>query len=199
MIDRRNRIRAFSMILVTVLPNFIQADGQNDVYYHFTQSDSSYTFYGSFKIHADPECLLEICFNHEHISALAQDAKEVSLIDQGNNWNQISYSYQKYIFFENKTVWHREISKEKQRVDFILISSDNNRAMMPRIISSSGFYQIRSCGESILVEYYQACEISVEPITKLYLNRMKKEAVDFIYQFSEYAMVHCKKSPFPNK
>jgi hypothetical protein len=162
--------------------------------YLFTQTDSSYTFNGSFEIDADPKCLLEICFNYEHIRALAPDAEEVILIDQGVNWNQIKYTYQKYFFFENMSAWYRKLDEENMRVDFTLLWSTNNLAIMPRIISSSGFYKIIPKENNILVEYHQNCLLSKESITNYYLDRVKKEAISFMRLFSEYASENCKVS-----
>lgn len=189
----------FTIVLVIVIiPLKIYAEEPDDIQYKFTQTDSSYTFYGSFKINANPKCLLEISFNYKHIRALALDAKEVQLIDQGNNWNQISYIYQKFTFFKNKTVWHRILNEENQRVDFTLVSSENNQTIMPRMISSSGFYQIKQQGEYFIVEYYQQCQITEVLITKLYLNRAKKEAIKFMHKFSEYASTFCNNSTSTN-
>ena len=187
-------------ILFTIIPFFVLNSGilfaqvPDDIKYKFTQTDSSYTFYGSFSIKANPECLLEITFNFEHIRALAPDAKEVLLIEEGSNWNQLSYTYQKFILFKNKTIWHRMLNKENKRVDFTLMSSENNTAVMPRMISSSGYYQIKQQGEYFIMEYYQQCQLTEESITKLYLNRAKKDAIKFIHKFSEYAEAYCSNS-----
>jgi len=174
------------------------AQEHNDINYNFTQSDSSYTFYGSFRVDANPECLLEVSFEYKHVKALNHEAKEVKLIDQGSNWNQISYTYQKFTFFKNKTVWHRILNEEYRRVDFTLVSSENNQSIMPRRISSSGYYQIKQHGEYFIVEYYQQCQLTEELITKLYLNRAKKEAIKFMYKFSEYASTFCNNSRSTN-
>lgn len=163
----------------------------DDINYTFTQTDSTYTFSGSFKIKANLSCLLAICFYHEHILTLAPDAKAVQLVDQGNNWNQISYTYQKYIYFENKSLWHRILDTENQRVDFTLIKNENNLAIMPKMISSSGFYRISKYGQKYSVDYFQQCQLEKSPITNLYLNRAKKEAIQFILRFSEYATTIC--------
>ena len=179
------------MLIAAIMPWLPEAKEENDVQYYFTQSDSSYSFYGSFKIMADPGCLLEISFNFEHIRALAMDAKEVLLIDSGNDWNQVSYTYRKYIFFENTTTWHRKLDREKQRVDFNLVSSENNLAIIPRLCSSSGFYQVKEEGEEVSVEYYQQCQLERSSLDRAYLNRVKQEAVIFLKAFSEYAQVHC--------
>jgi uncharacterized lipoprotein YehR (DUF1307 family) len=170
----------------------------DDIKYTFTQTDSTYSFSGSFTIKANSNCLLDICFQHEHISALAPDAKEVLIKDQGNDWNQISYTYQKFIYFENKSVWNRKLDKENMRVDFTLISSKNNHAIMPRMVSSSGYYQISMQDEEIIVKYFQECQLTKSSITNLYLNRVKKEALQFMHRFLEYANTICNNSLLDN-
>jgi len=200
MIPEKTKIWLLVLILVLFIPIKVVTTQDSDaIEYKFTQTDSSYTFYGSFKIKANPKCLLEISFDYEHIRALAPTAKEVLLIDQGNNWNQISYIYQEFIFFKNKTVWHRVLNEEDQRVDFTLMSSENNQTIMPRMISSSGFYQIKQEEEYIIVEYYQQCLLTEELITKLYINKTKEEAIKFIHRFSEYAGAFCHNSTSTNK
>lgn len=181
-------------VLAVLMPVMTLAAEENDIQYTFTQTDSSYSFYGSFKINANPECILDISFNFRHIRALAPDAEEVILVDSDSNWNQISYIYQKFIFFENTTIWSRKLDEEKQRVDFTLVSSQNNQTMMPRLISSSGFYQVKQQSDYIIVEYYQECKLAEESITKFYLNRIKKEAINFMDKFSEYASEYCNRS-----
>jgi hypothetical protein len=182
----------FTFISVIIpVPLTIFAQEANAIHYEFAQTDSSYSFYGTFKIRACPNCLFDICFDYRHISKLAPDAKEVRLMDQGTNWNRISYTYQKYIFFKNTSLWHRKISPEKQRVDFSLISSTNNLAIMPRLISSSGFYQVNEQGENFIVEYYHECQLTKSSITKSYLGKARKEAIQFIQRFSEYANKIC--------
>ena len=198
MILREITIWLTIVLVVVIIPLKTYAEEPDEIQYKFSQTDSSYTFYGSFKINANPKCLLEISYNYKHIRALALDAKEVQLIDQGSNWNQISYIYKKFAFFQNTTVWHRMINEENQRVDFTLVSSENNQAIMPRMISSSGFYQIKQQGEFFIMEYYQQCQITEELITKLYLNRAKKEAIKFMHKFFEYARAFCNHSTSTN-
>jgi hypothetical protein len=182
------------VLLIVIIPLKIYVEEPDDIQYQFTQTDSSYIFYGSFRINAKPECLLEISFNYKHIRALAPDAEEVRLIDQGNNWNQISYTYQKFTLFKNTTVWHRILNEENQRVDFTLVSSENNLSIMPRMTSSKGFYQIKQQGEYCIVEYYQQCQLREGLITKLYLDSAKKEAIKFLHRFFKYADAFCNKS-----
>ncbi len=191
MILRKITIWFIIVLVIVIIPLKMYAEEPDNIQCRFTQTDSSYTFSGSFKINTTLKCLLEISFYYKHIRALALDAKEVQLIDQGSDWNQISYTYQKFTFFKNKTVWHRILHAENQRVDFTLVSSENNRTIMPRMISSSGFYQFEQQGEYFIVKYYQQCQITEESITNLYLNRVEKEAIKFMHKFYEYASTFC--------
>lgn len=189
------RVKILLIVITHLLVTFtILAKETNDIQYNFTQTDSSYSFSGSFKIKANTNCLLEMFFYYDHIKALAPDAKEVLLVDEGNNWNKISYTYQKFIYFENKSLWHRKLDKVKQRVDFTLISSNNNKPIMPRMTSSSGFYSATKQGEYILVEYFQQCQLTKSSLTNLYLNRAIKEAIQFMHRFSDYANMICSDS-----
>ncbi len=189
-------IKILFVFVLTSLNIFTQE--HNDINYTFTQSDTSYAFYGSFILDTNPECLLEISFEFKHVKALNLEAKEVQLIDQGNNWNKISYTYQKFAFFNNQSVWHRKLNKENRSVTFKLVSSKNSHSIMPVIISSSGFFQIKKKGECFIMEYYQQCKLTEELMTKLYLKRSKKEAIKFMYKFYEYAGAYCSNSRSTN-
>jgi len=173
----------------------IFASGPDDIQYKFTQTDSTLSFYGSFKTNKNPGCLLEIFLNYNHIKALAPDIMEVQLIDQGNNWNRIEYKFQKFIFFENISVWHRELDREKQRLDFNLVSSVNNQVAMPKMIASSGFYHVKKQGVDLIVEYYQQCQLTKSIITNLYLKILRNEAIHFIKKLSEYSDTNCSDMP----
>lgn len=174
--------------LLIILKSFSQSNG--NIQYTFNQTDSSYTFIGSFETKADPKCLLNICFQFEHISNLAPDAK-VYLIANGKNWNKIQYTYRKFFYFENQSLWYRTINKENACVNFRLVSSKNNKSIMPDLLSSYGYYKINYQGNKSKIEYYQECIISKSNITNRYINKSKKEAIEFIKRFSDYTNTVC--------
>lgn len=163
----------------------------NEVTCQFSTIDSGYSFLGRFKINANPDCLLGITFSYRHMSELAQDAKEVKLVNQGDNWNQIRYTYQKFIYFRNITEWYRELDEANNRLEFTMISSHNNTLMMPELISSSGYYQIIEMPDYVILEYFQECKISHSALTKLYLKRVRKKAERFMHEFYSYTHDFC--------
>ncbi len=193
--QKNNKILLLFTWLIIMVRPAIFASGPDDIQYKFTQTDTTLSFYGSFKTNKSPECLLEIFFNYYHIKALAPDIMEVKLIDQGNNWNRIEYKFQKFIFFENISLWHRNLDREKQRLDFILVSSVNSQVTMPKMIASSGFYHVKKQGEDLIVEYYQQCHLTKSFFTNLYLKILKNEAIHFIEKLSEYSNENCSDMP----
>lgn len=164
----------------------------DSITYSFARTDTTWTFYGQFRVVAETSCLMDICFNYEDIKALAVDASKVELIGQNKNWNKIKYTYQQFPFYKNESVWYRTIDRENSRVDFTLISSRNSHSLMPRILSSSGYYKVSQHNGMILVEYFQQCRLTKSFLTTLYQDSMKKKAVEFLYVFKDYSKKHCK-------
>ncbi|MCU0462830.1 MAG: DUF488 domain-containing protein [Bacteroidales bacterium] len=154
--------------------------GQNDIRYSFTQTDSTLSFFGSFKTDAGTDCLLEIFYNYHHIKALAPSTMEVQLIDQGEGWNRFRYIYRDFIFFENVSVWNRKLDVENLRVDVYLESSVSNLAAVPKMISSYCFFRIKKQGEETIVEYHQQCQLTKASLTNLLL-RTTSDALTFYY------------------
>ncbi|MBN1183174.1 MAG: hypothetical protein JXB49_12850 [Bacteroidales bacterium] len=157
----------------------------------FVNTDSSYAFYGTFKVNADINCLMKICFEYDHISKLAPDAKEVTQLEKGDRWNKIKYVFQRFKIFENTSVWYRKQNFEKYRIDFFLLSSENNHELMPRLLTSYGFYKFTKQDDRIKVEYYQSCQLQKGTIAKMYINAVKKAAAQFMDRLLEYSLEIC--------
>ncbi len=192
--------RKIKILFVFVLMSLsLVAQELNDINYIFTQSDSSYTFYGSFRVDSNAECLLAISFEYKHVKALNREATEVILIDSGNNWNKISFTYQTLGLLKNESIWFRVLDKENKTVEFNLLSSINNSSLMPEITSSSGFFKLRSEEEYYIMEYYQECVLTEKMLTKLYINQAQKEAIKFMHKLSGYAKTICNNSTSINK
>jgi hypothetical protein len=161
----------------------------------FSRTDTTYLFKGSFDIVGDIigdiDSVMPIFFEYDHVKALSPDAKNVELIEQGESWNTISFVYGIFPNYENESIWYRVVDPERNRVDFNLVSSKNSHAIMPQMVSSSGFYHIYRSNDTITIEYCQQCLLTKSLITDLYLQAVKKRAIEFIYLFKEYAINYC--------
>jgi hypothetical protein len=182
----------FEASMIMVIFSLILIAGINeDIEYNFTQSDSTYIFYGCFNTRANASCVINICFDYEHNCALSTHASEVSLVEQGENWNKIRYTYTAYFVFRTESVWLRTLDTLQKRVDFTLVENRNNSRLMPEIHSSKGYYRVNAQKNGNLLEYYQQFCLTETMLTTQYKNQIKNEAIDFLYLLSDYVNGYC--------
>jgi hypothetical protein len=159
--------------------------------YQFAQDDSGYSFYGSFLVKANSECLMQVIFDFKHIAQYATGAQSIELARQGENWNEVTYTYRKFLIFENQSTWRRTLKRDEQKVVFEMISSQNNLAIMPQVLSSSGYYQIQPENTGYRIKYFQMCRLKTGLLKDAYINQAKHEAIKFLHEFNEYIEKTC--------
>jgi hypothetical protein len=179
------------LILWMSIPVLIYGSSMEEFEYHFYQDDSSYSFRGSFAVVAELDCLLSLVYDIEHISKFASGAKTVELIQQGDNWNVVCYTYRKFIFFENRSTWRRTLNRDKHELVFEMISSENNLRIIPEMLSSKGYYRINPDDGGYRMEYFQECKLNPEDIRDSYIKIVKEKAIEFLHEFREYTEKIC--------
>jgi len=142
------------LVALLCLPVILPGIQNSEFDYEFIQDGNCYSFRGSFIVQAKCDCLIDVVYNFEHISKYATDAESVEFVRQGENWNEVNYTYRKYLIFENKSTWRRTLKRDEQKVVFEMLSSQNNLTIMPKLLSSTGYYQIKPEKEGYRVEYF---------------------------------------------
>lgn len=181
-------------VIVIAIVSFsviVYGNKKNEIEYEFIQDATSYSFRGSFLVKADLDCLIDIAYKFEHISKYASDARSVELVQQGENWYEVTYTYRRLIIFENKSTWRRTLKRDRQKVVFEMVSSKNNINIMPNVLSSTGYYQINRENEGYRVEYFQKIILQPGLLKAVYIRRTKKEAITFLKEFKEYVEKTC--------
>lgn len=163
----------------------------NGANYEFIQEDTSYSFRGSFVIKAELNCLISIAYDFEHVIQYNSGAKSIELIQQGENWYKVSYTYRKLIIFENTSIWRRTLKRDEQKILFEMISNKSNISIVPEVLSSLGYYQIKPEQEGYRVEYFQECKLKPGFLKDTYINKAKKEAIKFLLEFKKYVERTC--------
>lgn len=167
----------------------------NGIEYEFIQEATFYSFQGSFYIKADIECITNVSFDFDQKIKYTLGAKSVKLVRQGVNWYEISYTYQKFLFFffiENTSNWFMELIPEKNKIFFDMISSQTNIEIADIVLTSQGYYQFRPENNGFRVEYYQEAYLKSNLFTKLYISAAKKDAITFLLNYKEYMEKKCK-------
>jgi len=178
----------FKIVIVTLLslPIPLYENQKKEVNYEFIQQDTYYSFQGSFFVKADPDCVINLIYNFQNISQYSLGAKAIAIGRQGENWYEVTFTYRKLLILENQSSWRRTLNRDKHKIVFTLISSRNNLNIVPTLLSSTGYYQIRPEKEGCLIEYFQECILSPGPLKGTTINEAKKEAIEFLRVLKEY-------------
>ncbi len=183
----------YNRLLIVLLSSaiFLLANQENEFNFEFFQNGNYYSFRGTFHVKADPDCLLRVIFDYEHISQYTAGAKSTELLRQGIDCYEIAYTYRKFLIFENKSTWRRTLNRKEQKVIFEMMSSQNNLPLMPQLLSSSGYYQIKSESESYRVDYFQSGKLKDGFLKDRYYAQAKKDAIKFLKEFKQYIETTC--------
>lgn len=185
--------KIYNVIIALLLcaPIFLYGIEKKEVEYEFNKDDSSYSFRGSFVVNADLDCLIDVVYKFEHISKYTSGAKSIELMRLGENWYEVTYTYRKLIFFENKSLWRRTLKRDEGKVVFEMQSNKNNIAIMPEIVSSTGYYHVKPERDGFRVEYFQECTLKPGLLKNTYISKAKKEAIKFLNLFKSYVKRNC--------
>jgi hypothetical protein len=179
------------VIVFLTLPALSPGNSNKEVEYEFNQYDNYYAFQGQFTVKAAHDCLMNVIFKFEHICKYASGAKSLEIVGQDENWYDVTYTYQKFIFFKNQSTWRRTLKPDEDKVVFEMIANRNNSDIIPDVLSSSGYYQILNNKEGYIVKYFQECTLAPSILQKSYIRMAKKEAIKFLQEFKEYVKRTC--------
>jgi len=179
------------IVALLSLPILLYGSREKELDYEFIQEDTCYSFRGSFIVKAEPDCLINLIYNFKNISKYALGAKSIELVRQGENWYDVTFTYRKLLIFENQSTWRRTLNRHEYKVVFKMISNRNNLNIMPKMLSSTGYYQVRPEKEGCRVEYFQECKLKSGFLKDIYINKAKKEAIIFLHEFKEYIEKTC--------
>ena len=185
--------KLFKRILIALLclPIILLGSQHKGLDYNFIQNNNYYSFRGSFIVKAEFDCLINVIFDFEHISKYTSGAKSIEITRQGENWYEVTYTYRKLIIFENESTWRRTLKQNEGNVIFEMISSKNNLNIIPDVLSSTGYYQVKPEKECHRVEYFQECKLKPGILKNTYINQAKKGAIKFLREFKEYIERTC--------
>ncbi|MBN1352528.1 hypothetical protein JXJ21_24225 [candidate division KSB1 bacterium] len=160
------------------------------VRYEFIHDDSCFSFRGSFVIDAELDCMIHILYDFKHLKKLISGADSIVLIQQGNDWYDVCYVYEK-LFFTNRSIYRKTLKIEEQKVVFKMISNRQNTSLFPNVLSSSGYYQIKCESTGYAIEYFQECKITFSILKDFYIKKAKKESTKFMLELKKYVERIC--------
>ncbi|MCK4256816.1 hypothetical protein KAX35_08005 [candidate division WOR-3 bacterium] len=163
----------------------------SEIFYKFHQNDNSYSFTGRFFTNVSPGCLIFVIFDFEHLIKFVTSADSIELLDYGENWQDVRYTYKGFLF-ESKTTYRRTLKQEQQKILFKMTACKQSGLPLPKPLSSKGYYEIKPEEDGCWVKYYQEAELESNLFQGFYLRRVKKEAIQFLEELRDYVNRTCK-------
>jgi len=180
------------LVFLTGFSALVYGSDDEEFRSEFVQEGTFYSFRGSFVVEAEYECLLDVIYRFEHISRYAAGAHSVELGCEGENWYEVTYTYQRFRIFENQSTWRRTLKRDERTVVFEMITNRTNLGIMPEMLSSQGYYHIEHENGGYRVEYFQECTLSKSLLNGVYIKTARNEAIEFLHDFKKYIENICK-------
>lgn len=158
--------------------------------YDFRRNDLGYTFNGSFSIHADPRCLLDILFEYDHFIRIMAHANDFKRLEHGEDWYKLTYTFNK-LFYEARPVFLRRIDHGARKVWYRLVRIEQKGLFTPEIVSIEGYYGVLPENGGYRVTFFQEGRVASRAMSGIFMNIAKKQAESFLEEMRAYALNHC--------
>jgi hypothetical protein len=162
----------------------------NELQYRFIDLKDGYTFMGKFFVKANDKCLIDIIYNPIHLKDILKNKCIIDIIGSDKNSYDVKYTY-KNPFVEVKSTYRKVLRLSEKKVVFEMIANEQSNTFLPRILSSTGSYQVTQETHGCWVEYYQECKIERNNIRGIFILFAKREAVNFLRDLKEYIERTC--------
>jgi hypothetical protein len=172
------------------LPTQSQAQDLNNVHYDLIQSGNHYTIRGTFFVRSNPNCLLHIFYDFEHLSHIVTEADSLILLREGEDWYDVAYIYH-CLFLKGRVVYRKTLIQEKMKVSFEMIDSDQRRSLLPKVVSSGGYYEIKPEKDGYRVIYWQEGLVADAWSTNIFFPLLEKETKKFLHGLKDYVERTC--------
>ena len=178
------------IVALLSLPLILTGSQREKLDYEFIREKNYYSFQGRIVVKTDLECLISILYDFKHLANIESSAKSIVLLREGENWYEACHIFKK-LFFKHESIWRKTLKPDEKRIVFEMISHKHNSGLMPEVLSSTGYYQIKLEEEGYKVEYFQECKLKSALLKGAYIKKTKKEAIKFMRELKEYIEKTC--------
>lgn len=147
-------------------------------------------FRASVFIKAEPVCVLETIYQFYHLQQLLQgEADLVALLRQGNDYYEVRFVHKSKLYVLD-TVYRRTLQKDLNRVAFELLETKQEGRIIPKILSSNGYYALNEVPDGVRVDFFEEARISTtrwDPRTAGFVQVVERDTLSFLKRLKKYA------------
>jgi hypothetical protein len=154
--------------------------------YTFETRDNSYTFELQFVVAAPPPDVLDMLYRFEHLRAFSSGIGQASLLDEGPDWQIVSFGYATWLW-RLTTTFRRELDVPGGRIRFRMLEARRTGLPIPLPTASSGEYRVRAVDGGSRVTFTQTAQIRDSLLLGPWMSRARTESVRFAESLEAYA------------
>ncbi len=162
----------------------------SDLSFTLDREGDRYLFRASVVIKAEPACVLETIYQFYHLQQLLKDeADVVELLRQGKDHYDVRFVHKSKLYVID-TVYRRSLQKGLSRVAFELLETKQEGRMIPKILSSKGYYALEIVTGGVKVNYFEETRISTarwDPRTAGLVQIVERDTLSFLKSLKQYA------------
>jgi len=163
----------------------------DNIHHKFIQSGNRYMFYGTTSFAtSDPNCLIHVLYDFKHLCKINILPDSIVLLQKGDYWYEVAYHYRN-LFFESRATYRRALEQAERRVTFEMVQCEQRGLHLPKIVSSTGYYEIKAEKEGLRVIYFEEGEVADHLLKEIYFQWVEKEAFKFLHRLKDYVNKTC--------
>jgi len=165
---------------------------QNGLPVHqFSRDASQYSFRGSFFVGCDPDIVIKLIWDPDHVEEYSAGAQSVKVKNRSEIEYDLIFRYQRLLFMKNKSFWHRILKYEERKIIFDLVTNSSSLPFVPEMEYSSGYYTVTAATAGCVVECYQECAITPGILKDSYIRIAEREAQNFMIELEAFIQHAC--------
>lgn len=162
----------------------------NVVRYEEAREGGELVFSGSFSLAADPDRVLQVLFDPDHLVRFMTIPSSVEILERGDEWQRVAYRYHAFLV-PMRAVFVRTLKRADRRIDFEMQENRPQLPLLPRVASYRGHYQLEPRVNDCHVEYHQRLSVSPWPAALLLARRSRRDLVSFLQSTKLYLAELC--------
>jgi hypothetical protein len=151
----------------------------------FIQHGQHYTFTFEFVVSASPDEVLDALYPFPSLQQYSRTASEVELLDQGNDWQRVRFTYTTWLW-SMSTTFRREIDRPNHCIRFQMLDAERTGLPVPLPIASSGEYRLDPVDGGVRVTFLQRAETADSLLLRAWMARARSEATLFSRDVESY-------------
>jgi hypothetical protein len=158
----------------------------NNICYDFTRDKGHYILNASIFINSDIPTIVNLVYEFNNVKRFFRQAEAIEKLSESQDHFDMRLHY-RYLGFRAYAVYRRILSPDNKRIYFRLISYKTNSELVPEVMSSEGYYEVKPVKSGVLLTLHHDTTLkSNSPVIGRLLVK-KEDSFKYLEDIKKYA------------